>query len=1204
MLPKKKIEEIINESQKLETQNEQLLNNIIRYNDNQNDNDNNPNIIFYYFSPQYIDIILLEKIFNAIELKEDLMSYCIEEYNYGRKTPKLLEKLLYNKQKYKNIETYYEEEYDLIHNYFIRNEMEILINQIKNSFNSKDLIEIEEMNNYLFRKMGEIYTDSIISMNEDCSQKSNSLVEFLSLNEDKIRPNWNKMDLLIFFDSLVYIYPKYNKSICIIYYKIGFELLSDKCKKELKTNDTELNLESNKKIDLESITNKLILLFTRNSNRELIEDKTVFSTMMNSIRDFFSYLIKKNRGFIFKNVDLIRELFHRFDFIFNHLSNDFEKIVTFMKIPNNIMNTNKYIKKRNRLKLLLDFLIIFFDFQKASEENILTEEINKFTGEVVEKVIKLLFILLELPSRANIEIINILIDFLFNFIKGPDINNLNLLFSYDFFDLVSFVIKEINYYQLFLNFLNKDNMHEVIDGITKIECKIIKIFIIYYNLSHGNNKNNNIEFKKLQHWYELNFEDIRKKLKKLYYMSNKEMKSRYYDINKMLLFMKTKDDYNDNELERREGISISNYDLDNDEELERNKDDEEDTNKNNDEIEKNKDEEEDTTKNSDFCIIKFYLLLAYYTLYNYHKDVATKGRENSLSLKEKKNKNMFYWIIIFFYDLFYFLINLCLFIFLFAYYFFKRISSKMKNDEKDVKLLQDLKNIEVKSQLIDDQKMINFLTTYIRELEVAIQNNIFKIYFPMIDKANTLEKYKEEYYKVEEIDSSDFINYILSNYDSINIKAKQYVIINKILKKKITILNLIFKNIYIYAILLIILGVLSNLLIMASFSTFIDKHCGVVNFPNVINETRIQCPHFLYEERKDLQKANDDQVILALKVFGITELALQCLIFIDYIIRIFSVEKSLIAFKYRIKALKNSKKKGEGKNRKYTFNIVVKTLFKCIFNFRSLYYILSILFIIFGLKIHPFFNCITLLEFVNRITLMQTVLKAMYKPLKDILITLLMFIILEYLFSLFALSIFTNHFPNIIDTKNFLKTFMRMIDQTFKQDGGIGTYLDKSLDNNYVPYTAPAYFNARFFFDLLFFLLILLLIFQMFLSTIIDYFNDTRENSENFKEGLETKCIVCGMEREKIEKIYSNNKNAYDNHINFYHNAFNYIYYLMYLQSSSSSSKDSIIEKSIWDLHLKKDLSYLPKNACFKQNENNCWKILNQRKNEEIEEKN
>ena len=176
-----------------------------------------------------------------------------------------------------------------------------------------------------------------------------------------------------------------------------------------------------------------------------------------------------------KNAGLLKELFHNIYFIFEHLSKDFEIIVIFMKKPSNIKETNELSKKKSRLENILDFLIIFLDFKKDVEENMLTEEICIFTGQVVEKAIKLIFILLELPNRTNIEIIDILIDFLFNFIKGPDINNLNLLFSFGYFKLIEYIVKEIDYYQLFLNYLNKDNMHEIIDGISEIEYRIIKI---------------------------------------------------------------------------------------------------------------------------------------------------------------------------------------------------------------------------------------------------------------------------------------------------------------------------------------------------------------------------------------------------------------------------------------------------------------------------------------------------------------------------------------------------------------------------------------------------------------------------------------------------------------------------------------------------------------------------------------------------------
>ena len=1205
--------ENINDYPKTETENQEFS---ICSNINEN-----KNVIFYYYDPEYIDIILLEKIFNAIELKEDLMSYCIEEYKFEKDIPELLENLMDIKKNYKLIESYVDEEFNLIHNYFINNNMELLIKKILKSYNSNDLIEIEEMDNYLFNKMGEIYSDSSLNMNEESLEKNNSLVNDLKIKQESINPNLNKMDLLTFFDSLVYIYPKFKKSICIIYYKIGFKLLSEKCQEDIDRDETDEDIIHNtNKIDLEPITKKLLLLFSRKRNSELIEDKKVFQTMLNSISLFFSCIILKERGFVFKNIDLLKELLNKLDFIFDRLSKNFEKIVIFMKKPSNLKNINKFNKYKDRLENLLDFLIIFLEFKKVTEENILTEEIDKFIGVVVEKVIKLLFFLIKLPNSKNFEIIDILIKFLFNFIKGPDIKNINLLFSLGFFDLVSFIIKDIDYYQIFLNYLIKDNIYSVIDDISRIECKIIKIFIIYYNVSHGNYNNNIIEFEKLQHWYEENFKYIRQKLKRLYYISEKEMDKKEYDIktinfifspqdnnnkiNKMLLFMKSEDenDYTKEELKIRGGLATSNNESDSIFEIVSKKkqkkkstpqkeiQEKTDNNDNNNKIinclkffkmkKKNKE------INNNYCIIKFDLILTYYSLYNYHKDLTTKGRENALSKIKKKNDSIFFWIINFFIDLFIFIANIFIFAFYAVFYIFKKISSKSK---RDVDLLQDLTDIDAKSQLIDDQKMINSLGTHIRQLQVSIKNIIFKIYFPMIDKANTIEEYKEEYYKVEKIDSSEFINHILSNFDIINIRAKQYVLINNIIK--IPVINLIFekKNVYIYAIILIIFGLLYNLLIILSFSTFVDENCRNLNFPYVANIPRIQCPHLLYRKNEDTNKKDDENLLLQFKVLGIIELFLQFLIFFDYIVRKISVEYAIIKFKYKVKELNN-----------YTFSKIIKIIYRSFINFRSLYYILSIIFIILGIKIHPFFNCITLLEFVNRIQLMQTVLKAMYKPLKNILITLLMFIILEYLFSLFAVSFFTTHFPNKTDTKNFLKTFMRMIDQTFKQDGGIGTYLDKSLDENFIRYSTPSYFNLRFLFDLLFFLLILLLIFQMFLSTIIDYFNETRENTEDFKEGLETQCSVCGMEREKIEKINSNEKNAFDKHIDYYHNAFNYIYYLMYLQSISF--RDTIIEKTIWNLHLKKDLSYLPKNVCFKIFEKKCWKKLNQRKNKEEEE--
>ena len=96
---------------------------------------------------------------------------------------------------------------------------------------------------------------------------------------------------------------------------------------------------------------------------------------------------------------------------------------------------------------------------------------------------------------------------------------------------------------------------------------------------------------------------------------------------------------------------------------------------------------------------------------------------------------------------------------------------------------------------------------------------------------------------------------------------------------------------------------------------------------------------------------------------------------------------------------------------------------------------------------------------------------------------------------------------------------------------------------------------------------------------------------------MDTECVVCGINREKIEKITPNDKNAFEKHITNCHNVFNYLYYLMYLQSIDD--KDVIIDNGVWNLHLVKNLSYLPKNEFFKELEKKRWEKYNLKNKEE-----
>ena len=161
---------------------------------------------------------------------------------------------------------------------------------------------------------------------------------------------------------MVYIYKKYKKSICIIYYKIGFELLIDKCFTLFKQEDDKENKITDK-FDLESMTNTLILLFSSKINKEILKDKKIFPIMLSGIETLLLYILSEGTDFIYKNIELLKEYFLKLNFIFENLSEEFEKIVYFMKKPSKTKDLNKFTKKVIKLQNILDFLLIFLDIK-------------------------------------------------------------------------------------------------------------------------------------------------------------------------------------------------------------------------------------------------------------------------------------------------------------------------------------------------------------------------------------------------------------------------------------------------------------------------------------------------------------------------------------------------------------------------------------------------------------------------------------------------------------------------------------------------------------------------------------------------------------------------------------------------------------------------------------------------------------------------
>ena len=1164
---------------------------------------NDSKIKFYYYESYYIDLLFLEKIFIDIEIKKNLKYYCTNSYTNEEYEPlppsKLLVVLFELQKRLENINTKQKKEYQLLYDQFIKNDMQKFIKYLLLTFNKNDIEDIDIMGNFNFSRYNEIYPyDSLYGKDE--SEKLLSLVDTLKKNEfelendyfsDLIKSNNKsldnsilnlyKSDIVQFLNSLIYLYPHYDKKICLIFFRTGFMLLYVN---SIKMNSIMMNKQSenknsksnadNTELNLNSILNAIILLFSRSINHSIIETKNLFFLVLASI-NIFLRKIKDNYIFVSQNKELIQEFFHKIDFILNHLSNDFEKIVNFMISAKSQQATNKYTKIEQSLNYLINFITTLIGFKKI-DKKLLTEEIVNFIQDIVEKMIKLIDLLLDQNKKTSFQTIDLLLNFIYYFVEGPDIENFKTLFNKGYYDLISHSINKIDYYNLFFSNINKENLNEILDNKIEQEYRIIKLLFVYYCLCHHEYKDTD-EFIKMRHWFEENFKNIKQKLKKIYYLSKKEMENKEYDLNKMLLFLKEDDSYSEDELrDRYEIIKIeSNVEEgDKEKEEEKNKKEKLESKNNMKNVEGKKDNSKKigdydninikikrNNKYSNYCLIKFDLILIYYSLFNYYQD---SFNDEFLSVTPKKS--IFQIVFGFLSACFNFVKYILLCPIFLTYYIYKICTKKIKSN---IELLQELSDIDIKCQAVDEKEMIKFLMSKIKYIEISLDYRLYKVYYPLLNKSKQIQDNKDYYLQVDNNQLLNYVNHILTSYDKINIMATQHFKIRMFFD--LPVITIIYNNENLYSLLLLIFGFVTNLIVGLSYSTFTTNSCADYKKAYLI---RRFCPHFLYNEENDYEN-----ILLYLDILGSIMLILQIILFSKYMIQTIAESFALYKNSYLQEQLKSEKKHS-------TISYIIgfiPSFFKILTNFLTIYYMLSLIFILMGMYLHPFFYFFVLFELVKRVEIMKIILKAMYVPLGNIVLTILLCAILEYFFAMIALTIYQSHFPNIGDTKNMLNIFLRMFDQTFKKDGGVGTYLNVTKEPGYKPFKAQYYVGSRFFFDLIFFLLINMIAFQIFFMIIIDYFSQSKEKKEEFTELSETKCLVCELEREDLEKIYSNSKSAFELHINHAHSLIDYISYLVYLQTLSF--KDPIIEARIWKLHLSNSLNYLPKKVCFKQKE-------------------
>lgn len=115
---------------------------------------------------------------------------------------------------------------------------------------------------------------------------------------------------------------------------------------------------------------------------------------------------------------------------------------------------------------------------------------------------------------------------------------------------------------------------------------------------------------------------------------------------------------------------------------------------------------------------------------------------------------------------------------------------------------------------------------------------------------------------------------------------------------------------------------------------------------------------------------------------------------------------------------------------------------------------------------------------------------------------------------------------------------------------------------------------VRLLYDNAYNIIVVIILLNIVQGIIIDTFGEVREKNKYNEHDRLTKCFICGLERDYIERITDR---PFKYHIYNEHNEWNYVLYIAYILNKDQEEYSGI-ERYIRELYDLKDIRWLPSN--------------------------
>ncbi|KAM3863107.1 ryanodine receptor 2-like [Diretmus argenteus] len=224
-----------------------------------------------------------------------------------------------------------------------------------------------------------------------------------------------------------------------------------------------------------------------------------------------------------------------------------------------------------------------------------------------------------------------------------------------------------------------------------------------------------------------------------------------------------------------------------------------------------------------------------------------------------------------------------------------------------------------------------------------------------------------------------------------------------------------------------------------------------------------------------------------------------------------------------------------------------------------------------------FFFAAHLLDIAMGFKTLRTILSSVTHNGKQLVLTVGLLAVVVYLYTVVAFNFFRKFYNKSDDAEtqdmkcnDMLTCYMFHMYVGVRAGGGIGDEIEDPAGDIFEV--------ERIVFDITFFFFVIVILLAIIQGLIIDSFGELRDQQEQVKEDMETKCFICGIGNDYFDAV----AHGFETHTLQEHNLANYLFFLMYLINKDETEHTGQ-ESYVWKMYQERCWEFFPVGDCFRK---------------------